>query len=327
MKNTEYNKTPREITLRQKSDRPPFKWAGGKDRMFKKYHLSGFFPEDSIETFVDCFAGSTCVSQWVRKNYPEAKIIINDKCKELIDMYRYMQAPTWSYFENELKIHFQNYANLSVNDRKSYYYDLRNKYALESGQLTPIQQASSLYYLLITGFNGIWQTSQRFNYRYATPAGLQTMKTTGSCFDMNKIKKFSEFISTVILSSDDFEDTGVYSGPKTWYYADPPYRCSFSRYNSAGEFTDSDQLRLTEFLNNCSESGSLCTLSNREPYDFEHAQNEATAADGTVEKGWFADKFDDDWNVTFFGTKYTAGRHNHGKGAKGTEVMIKNYGG
>ncbi|HIF38482.1 MAG TPA: hypothetical protein EYQ69_04540, partial [Gemmatimonadetes bacterium] len=260
MINIQYNQNPQEIKLREKSKRPPFKWAGGKDRMFKRYHLAGFFPEAEIETFVDCFAGSSCVSRWVRKNYPEAQIIINDKCLELIDMFRFMQAPTWSYFKRELEVHFLKYANLSVADRKKYYYEQRDIYALQPGLLSPVQQAATLYYLLITGFNGIWQTSQNFNYRYATSAGLQTMNPNGSGFDMNRIKEFSDFISTVALTSDDFEDTGVYASPSTWFYADPPYRCSFSRYNSAGEFTDVDQTRLTEFLNTCADKGAFCTL-------------------------------------------------------------------
>ncbi len=325
MKNMKYNQTPVEIKLREKSKRPPFKWAGGKDRMFQRYHLAGFFPEAEIETFVDCFAGSSCVSGWVRKNYPNAQIIVNDKCLELVDMFRYMQAPTWGYFKRELEVHFVKYANLTVDDRKKYYYEQRNKYALEPGLLTPVQQAATLYYLLITGFNGIWQTSQNFNYRYATSAGLQTMNPNGSGFDMNRIKQFSDFISTVTLMHVDFEDTEAYAGPNTWFYADPPYRCSYSRYNSAGEFTDSDQKRLTEFLNSCDEKGSFCTLSNREPFDHDYANNHATSAQGDVIEGWFSDKFDETWNVHYFPTKYTAGRHNHGKGANGTEVLIRNY--
>ena len=39
---TEYNQNQAEINLREKSNRPPFKWAGGKDRMFNKYNFSTY---------------------------------------------------------------------------------------------------------------------------------------------------------------------------------------------------------------------------------------------------------------------------------------------
>ena len=46
-----------QITNRIQSEKAPFKWAGGKNRMFKKYWASGFFPEsEEPDLFVDMFA-------------------------------------------------------------------------------------------------------------------------------------------------------------------------------------------------------------------------------------------------------------------------------
>ena len=79
MKSWDYLNT-QPATLAHKASRPPFKWAGGKDRMFTRYNHSGFFPSEDVQIFVDVFAGSGCVSKWVRRNYPDAVIIINDSC-------------------------------------------------------------------------------------------------------------------------------------------------------------------------------------------------------------------------------------------------------
>ena len=82
-------------------DRPPFKWAGSKNRMFKKYIYSGFFPQTDPDLFVDMFAGTGCVSMWVKKNYPNTNIVLNEGCSELITMYQCLKKANYSNFEKE----------------------------------------------------------------------------------------------------------------------------------------------------------------------------------------------------------------------------------
>ena len=118
----------------------------------------------------------------------------------------------------------------------------------------------------------------------------------------------------------DFEKTQAFFGKGNWFYADPPYRKSFAKYNSAGVFSDTDQVRLCKFLNDAHQSKCLVSLSNREIVG-----SNWTPEVGTITNGWFADKFNDDWNCKYFNTKYTAGRHNKGTGAKAVEVLIRNY--
>ena len=313
---TQVHKTAR------RTKRPPFKWAGGKDRMFVKYATSGFFPKDDVGIFVDVFAGSGCASRWIRETYPDAVIVLNDQCAELMNMFRYMQSPTYAMFEKEYISHVNAYANFTnVESRKKYYYELRNRYALASNSMNPIEQAAALLFMLQTGFNGIWQTSKNFNYRYASPAGLMTWKPNGSVFSIPAVRNFSQFLDTCVIMAQDFEKTQAYFGKDSWFYADPPYRKSFARYKSAGEFTDVDQVRLINFLHDAHNSGAKCALSNRESL----TADEIPDYDTTIAEGWFADKFNDDWNCKYFNTKYTAGRHNKGPGAKAVEVLIRNY--
>ena len=76
--------------------KPPFKYAGSKARMLKKYAASGFLVQEP-EMFVDMFAGSTQVAYWVRQLYPELPIIINDLNDELNQLYRVMMKNTKEY--------------------------------------------------------------------------------------------------------------------------------------------------------------------------------------------------------------------------------------
>ena len=325
MKTWDYLKKPSttaQIETKVRPDQPPFKWAGGKNRMFKKYWASGFFPAEDPDLFVDMFSGSACVAQWVKSNYPNTSIVLNEACEELIIMYQQMKKSNYSNFEKNYKHHVQNgYAKFnSSDDRKKYYYQLRDQYALHAYSMNPSEQAAALLYLLQTGFNGIWQTSENFNFRYATPAGLMTWKYPGKLFDLNRLKKFAEFIDTCILMSGDFEKTQAFFGKGNWFYADPPYRRSFAKYNSAGVFSDTDQTRLCDFLNDAHKTDCLIAMSNREVFASDWVQEI-----GTISKGWFADKFNDDFSCKYHKVQYTAGRHNHGAGSKSIEILIKNY--
>ncbi len=321
LKTTQTNSGQTDKTI-LRPDRPPFKWAGSKNRMFKKYTFSGFFPETDPDLFVDMFAGTGCVSMWVKKNYPNTNIVLNEGCSELITMYQCMKKANYVNFEKEYLKHVNNgyIAYKTIEDRKKYYYDLRNRYALYPNTLSPVEQAAALMYMLQTGFNGIWQTSENFNFRYASPAGLMTWKPKGSLFDVSKLKSYAEFIDSCILMSGDFENTVSFFGKGNWFYADPPYRLSFAKYNSAGVFSDTDQARLCDFLNDAHNSGCLVTLSNRE-----HLPQGWAPPIGTIKDGWFASRFNDDFNCRYIKMKYTAGRHNHGVGSRSTEVLIKNY--
>ena len=320
MKNYNYLKNVPSPRMVQKSEQPPFKWAGAKNRMFGKYMGAGFFVDKEPKLFIDMFAGTGAVGWWVAKNYPNTTVVLNETCDELINMYRMMQRKTYQSFEDEYKKHVAAYASYSdAASRKKYYYALRDRYALNYQTMNQVEQAAALFYMLQTGFNGIWQTSDNFNNRYASPAGLMTWKPMGALFELSRVKRYAEYLDRCVLVSGDFEKTQCFMNSDAWFYADPPYRVSKAKYASAGSFGDYDQVRLCEFLKAAHSSGDLCAMSNREDYDVDETEGLA----GTVQKGWFADKFNDDWNVKYYKVKYTAGRHN--KGPMGKEVLVKNY--
>lgn len=319
----DWKKIPKQKNPKQIS-RPkpaPFKWAGSKNKMFKKYYSCGFFPQEEPNVFVDMFSGSGCVSLWVKQNYPNVDIVINDKCLELTSMLKGMKANTYSQFESEYMKHVTNgYANKSIKYRKQYYYDLRNKYTHGYNSMSSIEQSGALFYMLQTGFNGIWQTSKNFNFRYATACGIMTWKHPGKLFDLSRIREYAQFIDSCTILSNDYQKTTSYIKKGTWFYADPPYRSSKGTYKSAGNFTDSNQEALCDFLNIAHTAGCKIALSNREIINDEWVPSEEE-----IDVGWFADKFNNDFNVTYHKVKYTAGRHNRGAGARSTEVLIKNY--
>jgi len=317
---TQLNKSKDIVIKGTTLQRAPFKWAGAKNRMFTRYLGTGFFPSEPPKVFVDMFAGTGTVAWWIAKNYPSTTVVLNETCFELINMYKMLQRNTLNAFMKEYSKHVKAYASYStVDDRKKHYYALRDRYALNYQTMNSVEEAASLCYMLQTGFNGIWQTSDNFNNRYASPAGLMTWKPNGELFNPIRIKNFASFIDRCVLLSDDFEKTACFTGSDTWFYADPPYRQSKAKYKSAGSFTDDDHERLVDFMISAHNNGDKCAMSNRENPSI----NIDNITNQSINVGYFAPRFNDAWNASYFDVKYTAGRHN--KGVSGKEILIKNY--
>ena len=86
MKTWDYMKTNQTASAQTEKaiiapNRPPFKWAGSKNRMFKKYVLSGFFPKEEPDLFVDMFAGTGAVSIWVKRK-SQIQILLSTKAAQ-----------------------------------------------------------------------------------------------------------------------------------------------------------------------------------------------------------------------------------------------------
>ena len=81
--------------------KPPFKYAGSKARMLKKYAASGFLVNEP-KMFVDMFAGSTQVAYWIRQLYPDLPIVINDLNDELNQLYHVMEPAEHQFIRNSM---------------------------------------------------------------------------------------------------------------------------------------------------------------------------------------------------------------------------------
>ena len=277
--------------------KPPFKWTGGKNRMWGAY-LPIFFPDGEFNRFVDMFFGAGSVSIWISELFPNAEIIVNDANTELIDMYKVMQHD-YDRFEVHYIELVNKFLEMEYDGRKSMYYDLRDRHAFE--ETDPHVDASELYFMLKVNFNGMWKAYKKMDYKYSTPPGTLTQKT--SFFDVQQVRKFASFIQNCTLLNGDFEITEPFITDKTFTYADPPYRDSVVTYQDT--FNEDDQVRLVNYLKSCP---GYIAESNKEIGD----------------KFWETN-YGDGYNINIVPAKYTAGR---GKSViKVDEVLITNYNG
>lgn len=248
--------------------KPLFKWAGGKRKMLQKYEDEVFTPRGiKCETFVDMFAGAGTMSMWAYENKERLglkRIVFNDLNDELMRMYAEMQRDVkhfiWACQERE-KEYFS--VGPEVEKRKEVYLRWRTEYAD-----TPVEglvQASLLFCMLKTNFNGIWQSRARDGIYY-TPFG--NGKEKKSFIDPEHIEQFAEMLNIATLTCRSFEHTNEHEwDPDTaFYYADPPYLASFTKYKKkAGElnFGPNETKQLVEFLHGQAERGSTFALSNK----------------------------------------------------------------
>ena len=299
-------------------DKPPIRYAGAKSRLFKKYDINGFFPQEKPTLFVDMFTGSTSMALWVRERWPDVPIICNDSNTELMQMFRVIadHYPEMSKLNEGFRLEYKRLGN--VKDRKKHYYDTRQKY-LDNCFQNEIEKSAMLLYMLRVNFNGFFGLGlKKYPGKYSGTAGVMNWNPDGMLFDSKRLEKFSNYLKTFVLSIGDFEDTTAqYMQEGAWFYADPPYRLSVTEYHEKGCSADDIQLRLIKYMHELNHKGSKVAMSNREHHDLGAIKWKLTQYGKDHVSGlWFGRHFEEAWTCNLFKHKYTAGRHNKGEGGK-----------
>jgi len=274
--------------------KPLFIWAGGKTRLLK--HYVPHWPKD-VKTYSEPFFGGGAVFIYMVNNYDLDEVWINDINQDLINIYYTVRSDVTN-FTKLLDKYSKEYLPLEKPDRKTYYFDLRQENAYDFEKWSNTEQAAALYFLMKTGFNGIWQINKNTNGRYGTPSGLLNQKD--SVYDKENLKEWSNVLNSTdsVITSGDWKEVPM--GDFTFY--DPPYRDSFANYNT--KFPDSE----TEELIRRVENNNNVWLCNRDSGDLFFENRRAT--------------------LKKFPITYTAGRRkkteNGFAAKKATEILLYN---
>jgi DNA adenine methylase len=282
--------------------KPLFIWAGGKNKMLK--HYKPFMPE-KIKTYIEPFFGGGAMFIHIVKYYNPKHLIINDVNSDIVRIYKTIRDNHEDFikFMDEMS---KEYLPLDKAGRKDYYYSLRHKHAYDYVSWDSTKEAAVLYFLMKTGFNGIYQVNKNTNDRYGTPSGLLNQKTV--VYEKDVVQWWNKSLqNTQILSGDWKECCGYVEDEKdNFVFLDPPYRGSFTSYGQ--EFSDDNQLDLINYV--AENKNTKVFLCNREIGDSFYENN-------------LGDLLIDKFPVT-----YTAGRRkktDDGFEAKqATEVLIRN---
>ena len=261
-----------------KSDQPlvkPFlKWAGGKRQLLAQ--LEAHFPphliNGEISRYVEPFVGSGALFFKVFQAYQIRECLLADINPELILVYKTIQVNV-----SELIIYLeeieQHYLGLDPEQRKVYYYQVREDYNHQRDTINFHEfgsnwklRAAQMMFLNRTGYNGLFRLNSKgaFNVpygRYKNPRIL----------DAENLRGAAELLQSVSIQYGDFEKTAHYINAETLVYFDPPYRplsttAHFTAY-SKERFDDAQQLRLADFYRNLDAIGAKLMLSNSDPHN------------------------------------------------------------
>ena len=262
--------------------KPLFMWAGGKNKMLKKY--TNYLPEQ-FDSYIEPFLGGGAMFVWAYKKNPEATFFLNDANEDIMRIYQSIRNDVGNFLTT-LDKYQEDFLPLSKPERKKFYYALRQEHAYNYQKWTATEEAATLYFLMKTGFNGIWQIDKNTNGRFGTPSGLLNQKD--KVYDLSNIEEWHRALQSCTLTSMDYTGCHKFGTPSSFAFLDPPYRGSFTQYGV--DFNDQEQEKVIKLLNDLTVSGSYAIMSNRDVGD-----------------GFFETRLGDN-NMVYFDVTYTAGR-------------------
>ncbi len=175
------------------------------------------------------------------------------KCKELEQEYKEGRTVNWTKLWNE-KPEYQT--------RRAFYFSVRQRYQELQTDRQSTFDAATLYFLMKTGFNGVWQTKGNTDI-FNTPCGL--MRHTDSIYDKENVMEWHTALQGVTLLTGDFAATLAYAEDDCFIFMDPPYRGCFTQYGV--DFDDKLQQSVVDYLNNAADIGAYTIMSNRDVGD------------------------------------------------------------
>lgn len=235
--------------------KPFVKWVGGKGKLISE--LEKYFPK-KINRYFEPFVGGGALFFHVIQKYNVTFSNINDINKKLIVSYKQIQKNPNKIIKILTNIETE-YKKKSAEERKKYFYFIREKYneeKLEDDNIT-----AYLIFLNKTCFNGMYRENSKGQYN--VPFGDQKNPTI--C-DKKNIINVSKSLKNTIINNQNFEESVKSCKRGDFIYFDPPYypintTSSFTTYHQ-NKFGPNEQKRLGYVFNRLVKKGCYVMLSN-----------------------------------------------------------------
>ena len=274
----------------------PMNYVGGKYKLLSQ--ILPLFPKN-INTFVDMFCGGFNVGINVDAN----KIIGNDICKEVIEVYLGIQKEGT---ENGLRLVENEIAKYGLSKTNEEGFK-----AIRSHYNEGNRDWYTFYAMLVHSFN--YQIGFNKQRGFNTPFGRNR-----SSFNPTLEKHFIEFATAIsnkniIFTSESFETFDINSLTENdFVYLDPPYLIGDADYNRRGGWTKVEENKLLEMCDKLNANGIKFALSNV----LEHRGFENKTLKEWSEK----------YNIHYLNYDYNnCNYQSNNKDNKTIEVLITNY--
>ena len=293
--------------------RPFVKWAGGKGSLIPQ--LNNFYPYELkngiIERYIEPFVGGGAVLIDILQKYDIQEVYAFDINIDLINSYNVIKCNVEELINN-LKQMETEYLQLGQEERKKYFYNIRNEYnnyELEENEQN-IQRAAQFIYLNRTCFNGLYRVNK--NGKFNVPVG--SYKNPTIC-DEENLRQLSQLIQNVQFQYGDYSKSMEYVTENTFVYFDPPYRplnvtSGFTSYTKE-DFNDENQKELARFYGELNVRNAKLMLSNSNP---KNINKEDT----------FFDNIYQGFNINQIQASRMINANSSGRG-KISEILVTNY--
>ncbi len=220
---------------------PFLRWAGGKRWLINE--VNELIAGHNFKNYYEPFLGSASIFFNIDSKFDN--IFLNDLNEDLIATYIQVKDNV----EEIIK-----FLKQFPND-ETFYYDIRNKQFKNKSK-----KAAQFIYLNHTSYNGIYRVNS--NGEYNVPYGHKT----NYVIDEDALKKCSEKLQNVFLSSGDFTKFVDSISEGDLIFLDPPYTVShnnngFIEYNK-NLFSLDDQYRLSALIDKIKDKKAFYILTN-----------------------------------------------------------------
>ena len=255
--------------------------------------------------FVDLFGGTGFTSMYYHARFPDMPIFLNELNKDIYEIYSQIKN-NYDDFINRIDKLGNEYLALPLpkdnSSRKDFYLDIREDYHSRhpdnpdcTDPMSEADRASTLFFMLSTNFNGIWQAKSSTGVYY-TPFGNGNQR---NLYDKEMLMLFHSTLQKATLTNLSYEEvTGYPEG--SFIFLDPPYIDSFTRYDSRSKFIVSMQEEVARWAVNASRKHTIAFCNKDHPM--------------------FRDIFKD-FDIYEYDVTYTGGM----KISKACEILVTNF--
>lgn len=224
----------------------PLNYMGGKYKLLPQ--ITPLFPEE-IDTFYDLFCGGLDVGVNAKAN----KVIANDICKPLVEIYKGIQESGAEESLNLVKKEIDTYKLGKFS--KEEYKKIREDY----------NNGRKDWYVFFTMVTHSFNSQVRFNKK----GEFNTSSGSGKeDFNSNKENNFIKFAKeiekkNIEFRSESFELLDIDKlNKKDFVYLDPPYLITDACYMTSFFWTEKEEVKLLEMCDKLNDKNIKFALSN-----------------------------------------------------------------
>ena len=253
--------------------KPFLKWAGGKTQLLNT--IDAALPDGigtSITKYAEPFVGGGAVLFYLLDKYNITEAYISDVNFELINAYVIIKEQLDELLVMLEKMQ-EEYCSLSTENRKKYYYNMRNTFnKLKVKQEYSVKKAAYFIALNKTCFNGLYRVNKKGEFN--VPSGVYK---NPKIYDAENLNAVSKLLQKVTIKCGNYNESKTFIDNNTFVYFDPPYRplsktSSFTSYTNI-PFNDDEQIKLAKYVDYLSGIGAKVMVSNSDPKNTDKNDN------------------------------------------------------